>query len=80
MHVCLRVRVRVHVWRERQGERGREDKINFLGSYFASIDVVKKINFKTYLLGTNSQLYIAGNDQFGQRRLPQVNMALSKVG
>ena len=66
--------------REREGERGKEEKINFLGSFFASIDVVKKINFKAYLLGTNSQLYIAGNDQFGPRRLPQVNIALSKVG
>lgn len=78
--MCVCVCVCVHVWRERKGERGKEDKINFLGSYFASINVVKKINFKTYLLGTNSQLYMAGNDQFGQRRLPQVNMALSKVG
>jgi len=73
----------VCVCEDRERERGREreeGKINFLGSFFASIDVVKKINFKACLLGTNSQLYIAGNDQFGQRKLPQVNIALSKVG
>ena len=60
MCVCVKSK------REREGERGREDKINFLGSFFASIDVVKKVNFKAYLLGTNSQVHIAGNDQLGR--------------